>query len=138
MAAADQAAAGIHRYTAAAFERTIFDSFPTLARLRDAEMVDGHVFRRCHAIVSFDGIEIVDPRNRGTIERIGDCLVDVRHDKRGVLVAVELLLQPEADGSMSPTSDASTRLATLGREPPLGNQHQRGGSIGDLGDVVAA
>src|SRR5689334_13171933 len=136
---ADQAAARVDRDRAVAFELAVLDRLPALAGFGDAEVVDGHVLRHGEAVVRLDAVEHADVRYLGAPEGVGDDAPDMREDVPLALAAVQLRLERQPGGAMSPAGDPGPGVrARPARAEPVGNQQQAGHAVGDLGAVGAA
>src|SRR5690242_9520307 len=136
---ADQAAARVDRDRAVPFELAVLDRLPALAGFGDAEVVDGHVLRHGEAVVRLDAVEHADVRDLGAPEGVGDDAPDVREDIPLALAAVQLRLERQPGGAVSPAGDpGSGSGARPVRAEPVGDQQQAGHAVGDLGAVGAA
>ena len=75
----------------------------------------------------------------GTVERVEHRRAHVGKDVGVLARAIELLLQAETDGAVTPPGDPAQRAgAGVGPQPVVGDQHDTGAAVGDLAAVEAS
>src|SRR5712691_9999203 len=106
MAGANQSAAGIDRYGSPELNNALFDRFPGLARVRNAEVIDCHVLGCGEAVVGFDSRHLFHGPDACSAKSLHYGPAGVRQHVRVVPALRDFGIELHRSCAMAPTQNA--------------------------------